>query len=70
MPLLPAEDLNEEISIDIPIEIDWFIENRGGQSFRGDIQSVRFSTMDGWKVDSQLFLQDNNLIIKKHHYDC
>ncbi len=61
MPLLPAEDLTEEISIDIPIEMDWFIKNRGRQTFRGVIHVVRFSPMDGWKVDSQYFLRDNNL---------
>jgi hypothetical protein len=61
LPLLPAEDLNEEISIDIPIEIDWFIKDRGRQSYRGVIHLVRFSTMDAWKVDSQSFLQENKL---------
>jgi hypothetical protein len=61
MPLLPAEDLNEEISIDIPIEIDWFIKDRGRQSYRGVIHAVRFSTMDAWQVDSHSFLRENKL---------
>ncbi|MEH7500452.1 hypothetical protein V7152_00195 [Neobacillus drentensis] len=61
MELLPAEDLTEEISLDVPIEIDWFIKNRGRQTFRGDIHLVRFSPIDAWKVDSQVFLKENNL---------
>nr|WP_263326091.1 hypothetical protein [Neobacillus sp. Marseille-Q6967] len=61
MPLLPAEDLTNEISIDIPIEVDWFIKNRGAQRFKGEIHLVRFSTMEGWKVDSTSFLKENNL---------
>lgn len=61
MPLLPAEDLTTEISLEIPIEIDWYIENRGRQLYRGDIHLLRFSTMDAWKIDSQLFLKENKL---------
>jgi hypothetical protein len=61
MPLLPAEDLTEEISLDIPIEIDWYIKNRGRQTFNGNIHLVRFSQMDGWKIDSLQFLKENQL---------
>lgn len=61
MPLLPAEDLKTEISLDVPIEIDWFLKNRGGQVFRGEIHLIRFSTMDAWKVDSEEFLEENQL---------
>ena len=61
MPLLPAEDLKEEISLDIPIEMDWVIKNRGRQVFKGEIHLVRFSPVDAWKVDSIEFLKENNL---------
>jgi hypothetical protein len=61
MPILPAEDLTQEISMDVPIEIDWFIKNRGRQHFRGEIHLIRFSTMEAWKVDSELFLEENDL---------
>jgi hypothetical protein len=60
--LLPAEDLTEEISIDVPIEIDWYIKNRGRQTFRGDIHLIRFSPMDAWKVDTKDFLKENQLL--------
>jgi hypothetical protein len=61
MPILPAEDLKQEISMDVPIEIDWFIKNRGSQHYRGEIHLIRFSTMDAWKVDSESFLKENDL---------
>ncbi|MDQ0197686.1 hypothetical protein [Neobacillus ginsengisoli] len=61
MPLLPAEDLTEEINLDVPIDIDWYIKNKGRQTFKGEIHLVRFSPFDAWKVDSKQFLKENNL---------
>lgn len=61
MEYLPPEDLIGEISLDVPIEVDWFLKNRGRQTFRGDIHLVRFSPIDAWKVDSKDFLKENNL---------
>lgn len=61
MELLPPEDLNEEISLDVPVVIDWSIKNRGSQTFRGEIHLVRFSPVDAWKVDSKDFLKENRL---------
>lgn len=59
MPLLPAEDLREEIMLDIPIEIDWYIKDKGRQVYRGDVHLVRFSPLEPWRVDSQDFLTEN-----------
>ncbi|MFF2450630.1 hypothetical protein ACFVSW_26660 [Neobacillus sp. NPDC058068] len=61
MEMLPPEDLTEEISLDVPVEVDLYIENRGGQKFKGNIHLVRFSPIDPWKVDSEDFLKENNL---------
>jgi hypothetical protein len=61
LPLLPPEDLTKEITLDIPIEIDWYIKNIGRQTFNGDIHLVRFSQIDAWKVDSWDFLKENHL---------
>lgn len=61
LPMLPPEDLTEQISLDIPIEIDWYIKNRGRQRFNGQIHMVRFSPIEGWKIDSKQFLKDNYL---------
>ncbi|MEH7075396.1 hypothetical protein [Neobacillus drentensis] len=59
--LLPAEDLTEELNINVPIQIDWYIKNRGRQTFSGEIHLVRFSPIDAWKVDSEDFLKENQL---------
>jgi K+-transporting ATPase A subunit len=61
LPILPAEDLREEISMDVPVEIDWFIMNRGRQHYSGEIHLMRFSTMEAWKIDSDSFLKENHL---------
>lgn len=61
MEVLPPEDLSEDISLDIPIEIDWVVKNRGGIKYRGVMHLIRFSPVDGWKVDSLRFLAENHL---------
>jgi hypothetical protein len=58
---LPVEDLTGEIRLVIPIEVDWFIKDKGRQVFKGEIHLVRFSPLDAWKVDSKQFLKDNHL---------
>ncbi|MEH6990296.1 hypothetical protein [Cytobacillus firmus] len=62
MPVLPAEDLTDELSMKVPVEADWFIKNRGRQHFRGSIYLVRFSQADPWKVDNKRFLKENMLL--------
>lgn len=62
MPVLPAEDLTEELSLEIPVEVDWVIKGSGKQHFRGSIKLVRFSPADSWKIDSRRFLEENKLI--------
>ncbi|WP_160721129.1 hypothetical protein [Bacillus sp. USDA818B3_A] len=57
---LPPEDLTEEISLDVPAEIDWYIKGKGGQTFREEIHLIRFSPVDPWKVDSSSFLKENH----------
>jgi hypothetical protein len=68
MPILPAEDLTSEISLDVPIEVEWFFKSYGPKTFHGEIHLVRFSTTDPWTIDSISFLEENNLITKKHLY--
>ncbi|WP_040208614.1 hypothetical protein [Neobacillus jeddahensis] len=60
MEQLPPEDLTEEISLAVPVVVDWYIEDRGRQTFRGAIHLVRFSPVDAWKVDSLDFVRKNN----------
>jgi len=58
--LLPPEDLTEEASLAVPVEIDGYIMDVGRQTFRGEIQLIRFSPADAWKVDSQPFIKENH----------
>lgn len=61
MPVLPTEDLVNELSLSIPIEVNLHIKNVGGRSYRGNVRLVRFSIFDGWKIDSDHFLKQNGL---------
>ncbi|OHX48351.1 hypothetical protein [Cytobacillus oceanisediminis] len=62
MPVLPAEDLTGELSLEVPVEVDWFIKNRGRMHFRGSIYLVRYSQTDAWKVDNKRFFKENKLV--------
>jgi hypothetical protein len=68
MPLLPAEDLTEQIYLDVPIEIDWYLKNRGRQTFNDNIHLVRFSPQEGWRIDSTQFLKANHFKIEKQKH--
>lgn len=61
MPILPEEDLRDELSLTIPIEIEWYIEGTGRRVYSSEINIVRFSPKDAWKIDSDTFLQENRL---------
>jgi hypothetical protein len=58
--ILPAEDITDELYISVPIEIDWYIEDKGRQYFRGEVHLIRFSPIGSWKVDSLHFLEGNH----------
>jgi hypothetical protein len=60
--LLPAEDITDELYLNIPIEIDWFIEGEGRKAFKGEIHLVRFSPIGSWKVDSHHFMEGNDFL--------
>jgi hypothetical protein len=68
MPILPAEDLTSEISLEIPVDIEWLFKSDGPRTYHGEIHLIRFSNTDPWTVDSISFLEENNLIKKKHSY--
>jgi hypothetical protein len=53
--------------LDVPVEIDWIIKNRGRTKYRGVMHLVRFSPVDGWKVDSLRFLTENHFPKQKKH---
>lgn len=62
MPILPAEDLIDELTLEVPVEIDFLIKTVGKRSFKGKINLVRFSHADGWRIDSIQFLTQIDFI--------
>ncbi|WP_102274901.1 hypothetical protein [Cytobacillus massiliigabonensis] len=64
MLVMPKEDLTEELSLEIPVEIDMVVKNAGRRSFKGKVNLVRFSPYGAWKVDSIKFLEENKLLFK------
>ena len=58
MPMLPAEDFEDELATVIPVEIEYILKNSGRRYFKGDIHLIRFSQMEPWKINSSRFLQD------------
>lgn len=65
MPILPSEDLIDELSLEVPVEIELLIKDSGRKYFKGKIYLIRFSHADGWKVDSKRLLNDKHFISKQ-----
>jgi hypothetical protein len=63
--LLPPEDLKNEISLEVPIEIDLYLNKLGRQTIQGNIHLVRFSQYQPWKIDTIKFFRENNIGMKK-----
>lgn len=61
MEVLPHEDLTDELTLSVPIEINWQIKGVGGRNFTGQIELVRFMPNEQWKVDSVRFFKDNRI---------
>jgi hypothetical protein len=64
MTVLPVEDLEGELQLSIPVVVDLYIKNDGTKRYRGNVQLIRFSQFDSWKVDSVSFLSDNELLVR------
>ncbi|KOP83080.1 hypothetical protein AMS60_11720 [Bacillus sp. FJAT-21945] len=62
MLVMPIEDLTEDLSLEIPVEVDMVIKNSGRRSFKGKVYLVRFSPYDAWEIDSIQFLEDSKLL--------
>ncbi|MFC0415275.1 hypothetical protein ACFFHH_07365 [Cytobacillus solani] len=62
MLVMPIEDLSEDLSLEIPVEVDMVIKNSGRRSFKGKVYLVRFSPYDAWEIDSIQFLEDSKLL--------
>lgn len=61
MEILPPEDIGDELSLTVPVEVNLQIHGIGGRNFTGLIKLVRFMPNEQWKVDSVQFLSENGL---------
>jgi hypothetical protein len=60
--MLPAEDIQDELHISIPVEVEWHIIGKGKQYQKGEVHLLRFSPISPWKVDSLNFLNENSFL--------
>lgn len=61
MEVLPHEDITDELTLSVPVEINLQIKGVGGRNFTGLIKLVRFMPKEQWKIDSVQFLKDNGI---------
>jgi hypothetical protein len=61
MEILPPEDIGDELTLTVPVEVNWQIKGIGGRNFTGIINLVRYMPNEQWKVDSVQFLKENGL---------
>lgn len=62
MHVLPPEDLEDELGMSVPVEVDFFIKNKGKRRFRGQIQMFRSMPYGQWSIDSEGLLTELGLI--------
>jgi hypothetical protein len=65
MEILPHEDITDELTLSVPVEINWQIKGVGGKNFTGKIKLVRFMPNEQWKIDSVQFLKENGIKMEK-----
>ncbi|MEH7441530.1 hypothetical protein V7201_04255 [Bacillus sp. JJ1122] len=61
MEVLPHEDITDELTLSVPVEINWQLKGVGGRNFTCLIKLVRFMPNEQWKIDSVQFLKDNGI---------
>ncbi|WP_053363837.1 hypothetical protein [Bacillus sp. FJAT-27251] len=60
--ILPDEDFSDQLTVSVPVEIKWARRGRGPRHFRGNIELVRFSPEQSWKIDSVPFFKENEFL--------
>jgi hypothetical protein len=58
MEVLPAEDVGDQISLTVPVEVNLQLKGIGGKSFTGKVLLVRFMPNEQWRVDSIKFFEE------------
>lgn len=58
MEVLPAEDVGDQLSLSVPVEVNLQIKGIGGKTFTGKVFLVRFMPNERWRVDSAKFFEE------------
>ena len=58
MEVLPAEDVGDQMSLTVPVQVNLQLKGIGGKIFTGKILLVRFMPDDQWRVDSIKFFEE------------
>lgn len=53
---VPADQT--DLMLEVPIKLEWYLQNEGRQNFSGKMVLVKFSPAGPWKVDAIQFLDD------------
>ena len=61
MEVLPHEDISDELSMSVPVEVNWQIRGIGARNYTGQIKLVRFMPNEQWRVDTFQFLKENGI---------
>ncbi|WLR56744.1 hypothetical protein LC048_07650 [Mesobacillus subterraneus] len=61
MEVLPAEDVGDQLSLMVPVELNLQLKGIGGKTFIGEVNLVRFMPNEQWKVDSTKFFEENGI---------
>ncbi|WP_316569909.1 hypothetical protein [Neobacillus sp. YIM B06451] len=62
LPMLPPEDLEEDLIAVVPVEIEWHLKGMGRHVAKVEINCFRPSPFSPWKIDSMQFLKENGLL--------
>ncbi|MBT2662473.1 hypothetical protein [Bacillus sp. ISL-45] len=58
MEVLPGEDVGDQISLTVPVEVNLQLKEIGGKTFTGEVLLVRFMPNEQWRVDSIKFFEE------------
>lgn len=58
MEVLPAEDVGDQLSLSVPVEVNMQLKGTGGKNFLGKVHLVRYMPNEQWRVDSVKFFED------------
>jgi hypothetical protein len=58
MEVLPAEDVGDQLSLTVPVEVNLQLKGTGGKNFTGKVLLVRYMPNEQWRVDSVKFFEE------------